>query len=315
MVLVTGPTGQVGRQLISELAARGDFVIALSGSQPDPAMPVQEWIPWRYDSTSRLPPWQFRIDAVIHLAAQTSAYKARRDPVLDLQQNVARFVTLLDSLRLQDKPPRVVTTGAATELGTHSVTLDDQVAPRPATFYDVGKVSQSLYLRQYAAEGWLTGVHLRMTNIYGGRRAGKATHRGFINRSINAALTGQALTLYRGVDGRRDMLHVSDAVRALLCAMDMPDQDAGSEYIVGSGESLTLHDSLSRIARCVSTRTGSTIGISVVDPPQDLYAIEMRDVVVDSSQFRADASWEPRIPFDTGIQMYVDDALNSRANT
>jgi nucleoside-diphosphate-sugar epimerase len=305
--LVTGSTGQLGSATVRLLGRQGHRVIALTSSESGARHTDIDTILWPRDRSMVPPALPASVDVVLHLGAQTSAYVARDDPARDVTDNVTRFVALLAGLRRQRSVPLVVLAGAVTDVGASQPVVLDGLPYRPETFYDVAKVAQGLYLRQFELEGAVRGVNLRFSNIYGGSLSGSSSHRGFINRAVAAALAGGDIHLYRGIEGRRDFLQVDDAARAILSVCNASQSLTRSDYVVGSGQSLRLRDALQLVAEIVNLHTGGGSRVREIEPPDGLYAIELRDAQVHSVTFRADAGWSPEIDFASGIALMITD--------
>lgn len=301
-VLLTGGTGQIGQSLRALLRERAERVIIVSGeSRSDAEQSNERWVHWPYRDSSLPPAIDAPVDSVIHLGAQTSAYTARSHPTRDLTSNVMRFVTLVQHVSLDGQRPFVVLAGSATQAGSSAHTLNSDTPEAPETFYDVAKAVSAMYLEQFVREGLVSGVTLRFSNIYGGSPRLLAD-RGLIAIAMRRALRGDPLTLYRGMDGRRDFLHVRDAANACLLALARAKTLSQDRYWIGSGFSLRLSEALSVVAKTASALSGNRSKVELVDPPPGLYPIERRSVVVDSVEFQDQAGWVPRVNFEEGVR-------------
>ena len=172
----------------------------------------------------------------------------------------------------------------------------------------MSKSAAAMYLAQFSREGMLSGVTLRFSNIYGAVPM-NSTDRGFLAQVAERALAGDDLQIFRGCDGRRDFLHVSDAAQSIVDAAEVSGALASSMYWVGSGDSIRLSQAFEVVVAEAKKRTGNSSRILKVDDPPGLYPIESRDVVVDSSSFRRDTSWRPRVSFESGVRRLLDSIL------
>ncbi len=304
---VTGATGQIGRRLCKELTREGHEVTAFSRGRFDSPSDYH-WVQWdmsgdSFDFQNLAPP-----DVVFHLAAQTSAYQAREDLPADVTTNVLGFVKLLKVLRQTESFPHVISAGAATEVGiTECAVISDSDPDNPMTFYDVGKVSQRLYLRQCGSEGWLEGTTIRLPNIYGGLSENASNERGFLNMSVRRALLGEELRYYSDGEYIRDFLHVDDAVTALLSAMKHREGVVNETFVIGTGVGTRIRDALAEIARQVEKATFKPVRLVPGTSPAGMYDIEKRNAVVDPVRFKNQIGWEPQISLQEGIQRTIRD--------
>lgn len=300
-VLLTGGSGQLGQALRAELLNRAERVVVLSGeAPPDSVHSSETWIRWPYDEPSPPAIIDVPVDTVVHLGAQTSAYVARNDPKRDVASNVLRFVSLLQHVSADGRRPLVVLAGSATQAGSTARALEADTPESPETFYDVAKSVSAAYLEQFVREGLVSGVTLRFSNVYGGSPKLLAD-RGLIAVAMRRALLGEPLTLFRGVDGERDFLHVSDAANACLLALLRGRSLTQSRFWIGSGRSLRLSEALSVVSATASAISGVQSEVELVDPPSGLYPIEMRSVTINSDDFREQTGWVPRVSFEEGV--------------
>lgn len=300
-VVLTGATGQIGSRVKRELLAAGNRVICLSATSPQLSDPDVTWIHWDYEDSLLPPILNEPVHLLIHLGAQTSAYAARRSPKSDLLHNGVRFVSLLQSLVQHGQRPFVVLAGTATQAGSFATQIGPETPDAPETFYDASKSVSELYLRQFIRETWVSGVTLKFSNVYGAipERQGD---RSLLTRMMRCALEGEPIEIYEQCDGHRDYLHIQDAVNAILSALDRHCELTRTSYWVGSGQSMRVSEAFSRIVEVAHQLTGRHSVLHRVPAPSDLYPIDRRDVHIDSSNFRADSLWRPRVSFEQGVR-------------
>jgi UDP-glucose 4-epimerase len=306
---VTGAGGQVGLELSLQLSKQGHQVIGIGRGSAPHSFPGQ-WIEWnigierRPSTTIDAPDWIF------HLAGQTSAYRARDDLEMDIQVNVLGFSQVLLASREIGSYPFVVISGAATEVGMiENLRIDDTATENPQTFYDVGKTVQSLYLRQFAREGWLRGCKLKLANVYGGRSR-NGSDRGFLNNSVTRALSGDSLTYFSDGSYTRDFLFVEDAAESLIAAAMNQDFTSDESFMIGTGYGTTIEQALTLISEIVHRYTGVLAPVVSIPPSKDLYAIERRDAVIDASRFQLVTGWTPKTFLEEGITIMVQRAIS-----
>jgi UDP-glucose 4-epimerase len=165
-MLVTGGCGYIGGPLTARLLADGHAVRVLHRSSrvPQAAESVTGDIRDRAIWETAL----VDIDAVVHLAAQTSTYVADGDPVSDAAINVQPVLDLLDAIRRSGRPRAVVLASTATVFGLpQHLPVDDAAPVSPVTTYDLHKRMAEQYLELYAGRGFVTGAALRLCNVYG----------------------------------------------------------------------------------------------------------------------------------------------------
>jgi nucleoside-diphosphate-sugar epimerase len=301
-VLITGATGLIGSALLDRLRGSVDCIFCQSRSfhEDEPAV---KWI--KHDLVEHS--WDsvalHDIDVVYHLAGQTSTYQAKQNPIEDLSVNVVGLLKLLDFFRSQATPPIVVIAGTATEVGlTDELPINEALADRPATFYDISKLTAEMYLKQYVEEGWIRGCALRFANVYGRGRWGQSADRGIVDKIFNRAVAGQTISIYGDGNYLRDYIFIDDVVSALIMAADSIVKTNGQSFYIGTGQGTTLTEAFLKIISQAAIHTGIRTRYEYVAPPADFSKIEYRNAIIDASAFTQATGWRPKYDFETGLQ-------------
>jgi nucleoside-diphosphate-sugar epimerase len=104
-------------------------------------------------------------DLVFHLAAAPSGL-CERNPALGMEVNVHGMIRLLDALRAQPTPCRMVFASSIAVYGKPQADLlTDTTPPAPTLSYGAYKVVGEVLLNDYIRRGWLTGCALRLPGI------------------------------------------------------------------------------------------------------------------------------------------------------
>lgn len=173
-VVVTGANGFIGKHLTLALLQgqlAGNPVISrltvldltldqlpqdprltrIAGSYSDPAV-LQQCL-------------QVPADLVFHLAAVPSGL-CERNPALGMDVNVYGMIRLLDALRDQGRPCKLVFASSIAVYGKPQTDLmTDLTPPAPTLSYGAYKVVGEVLLNDYIRRGWLQGCSLRLPGI------------------------------------------------------------------------------------------------------------------------------------------------------
>jgi UDP-glucose 4-epimerase len=309
-VLVTGGRGYIGARLVERLRRDGMLVRVLSHSGDSAELDVEER---RGDlrDPSIWPALLADIDAVVHLAAQTSVYVAERDPIADAAINVMPVLALLEACKAG--PPRtIVLASTATVVGlpTH-LPVGDDVVPKPVTTYDTHKLMAEQYLALYARLGVVTGCALRLGNVYGPGPRSKSADRGVINQMVRRAINGEPLSVYGSGEYVRDYVYIDDVVDAFVRALHAGDQLGGRAYLIGSGAGRRLVDAITTIGQITEARLGRPVAVTHVDAPANLSPIEFRNFIADTKAFQAITDWRVTVSFETGIERTLEAVIDA----
>jgi UDP-glucose 4-epimerase len=221
--LVTGATGFVGRALVTRLKASGMFVRGLARTAgPSDA---DELVAMDIANLPREAPALADIDVVFHLAAKTHDMVAARGAEADYQRtNVEGTRRLVDAASWH-RVRRVVFVSSVKAIDEGNREPANESTPaHPLTPYGRSKLAAEHLVVSAASAGAFEAVCLRFPLVYG------PGQRGNLERMIEA-IDRRRFPPPPAHGNRRSMLHVANAVEALLLAGTHPAA-AGRLYIV-----------------------------------------------------------------------------------
>ena len=247
------------------------------------------------------------IDYVFHFAAQTSVRRSEENPEADFRNNVLPLLLLLESCRSQSCHPSILFAGSVTQAGVPAEeSVDESLPDDPVTVYDLHKLMTEKYLSFYSRQGVVSGVTLRLPNIYGPGPESSSADRGILNRMMKRAIAGEALTVYGSGKYLRDYLYVEDAVRAFLLAARDITAFSGQHFVTGTGRAYSIVEAFKLVAEKAKMKTGREVSVVHVDPPSPLHPVEKRSFVVDSSKFCEATGWTSSVSLGEGIDRTLD---------
>ncbi|HEY7456865.1 MAG TPA: NAD-dependent epimerase/dehydratase family protein, partial [Solirubrobacterales bacterium] len=231
--LVTGGAGFIGSNLVDALLARGDEVtvvddlstgrrsnleLALAAGAKLVEIDVREGVAL----TEAVAAAQPRV--VFHLAAQIDVRRSLEEPAFDAAVNIGGTANLLEAMRTAESRRVVfVSTGGAIygEGEGKQLPLDEGAPIEPLSAYGQSKFAAEGYVALYERLYGISGVSLRLGNVYGPRQdpLGEA---GVIAIFCGLLRSGGRPTVFGDGTQTRDYIYVGDVVAAALAA-------AGSE--------------------------------------------------------------------------------------
>lgn len=343
-ILVTGGAGFIGSNLADELMQQGEHVLLLDALARPGVEQNLAWLRSRYPRQLSFALADMRDRAtvrdlasaasgVFHLAGQVAVTTSLEDPVADLSTNVIGTFNLLEALRGQ--PHRVPLVFASTNKVYGDLTdvalsddsgrwmpvdadvaeygFSDSRALQFATPYGCSKGAADQYVLDYAHSFGLPTCVLRMSCIYGPRQLG-TEDQGWVAHFVLRALRDEPITLFGDGQQVRDILHVSDAVRAYITAWRRIDAVSGRAFNLGGGPANAI--SLRQLIEHLSHLIGRPVSLQLEDwRPHD-----QRYFVTDRR--RIDAALELPRPLDwqRGTALLVQEiserlAIGSAAQT
>ncbi len=301
--LVTGGAGFIGSNLVDALLARGDAVTVVDDlstgrlSNLDGALAAgAELAEVDIREAAALSELVARAEpeVVFHLAAQIDVRKSLADPAFDAAVNVGGTANLLEAMRLAGSPRIVfVSTGGAIygEGEGKPLPLDEGAPIEPLSAYGQSKFAAEGYLALYERLYGLSGVSLRLGNVYGPRQdpLGEA---GVIAIFCGRLRAGERPTVYG--DGRqtRDYIYVGDVVAAALAAAG---SRASGAINVGTG----IETDVLELAAKLAEIEGSEDFEPELAPPR---AGEVQRIVLDAGRAERELGWRAETGLDEGLR-------------
>lgn len=234
-------------------------------------------------------------DILFHCAAHTSHPGSMKNPLKDVDVNCKGTITLLEAARWNNPAMKIVHIGTTTQIGKMVAEPIDELHPEfPADIYSANKTAAEKYTLIYGnAYGMHTTV-LRLSNIYGPRSNIRSSDFGFINYFIGLALQGKELTVYGNGQQKRSVLHVDDAVDALLKAAVSNETDK-EVFLISSDTQYTVQTVASLIVKYIGGSFKSILW------PQNRKRIEIGDAVINNLKAKKILKWSAKVGLQKGL--------------
>lgn len=305
--LVTGGAGFIGSNLVDALLARGDEVTvvddlstgrrgnldaALAAGAELLELDIRDGEGLARAAGGRRP------QTVFHLAAQIDVRKSLADPAFDAAVNVGGTANVLDAARAAgaDRVVFVSTGGAIYGEGEgQRLPLSEDAPIAPLAAYGQSKHAAEGYLALYERLYGLSGVSLRLGNVYGPRQdpLGEA---GVIAIFCGLLRSGGRPTVYGDGTQTRDYIYVGDVVAAALAAAS---SEATGPLNIGTGREtnvLELVEALGRLG-----------GADGFEPEfAEARTGEVQRIALDASRAEAELDWRPATGLDEGLRLTLD---------
>ncbi|WP_171127039.1 MULTISPECIES: NAD-dependent epimerase/dehydratase family protein [unclassified Ruegeria] len=327
--LVTGGTGFVGSNLISEILSERakDQVIAFDNfsessfdefvtASPldtavlvDPDAPV--WVSGRrlgvvegdirdMDEVIRVTK---EADIIVHLAANTGVGPSVKNPRLDCDTNIYGTLNMLEGARAAGVQ-RFVFASSGAPAGLSKPPITETIAARPVSPYGASKLAGEAYCCAYSVAFGVPTVALRFSNIYGPRSWRKGS---VVATFIRQAMAGKPITVNGDGNQTRDFIYIDDLTRAIRLAATV-DELSGELFQVATGRETSVNELL--------------VVLQEKFAAANLPAIERRrgerssaDVMrnfADAAKANREIGWRPQIDLEEGLGKTIDWFLQYR---
>jgi len=305
--LVTGGAGFIGSNLVDALLARGDAVTVvddlstgrrsnLEGALAAGAELAELDIRDAAALAERVADAQPEV--VFHLAAQIDVRRSIEDPAFDAAVNVGGTANLLEAMRAAGSSRIVfVSTGGAIygEGEGKALPLAEDAPIEPFSAYGQSKFAAEGYLALYERLHGLSGISLRLGNVYGPRQdpLGEA---GVVAIFCGRLRGGGRPTVFG--DGRqtRDYIYVGDVVAAALAAAE-----SGARGPVNIGSGIET-DVLELAARLAEIGGGADFEPEFAPPRPG----EVQRIALDAGRAERELGWRATTSVAEGLRLTLD---------
>lgn len=229
---MTGAFGYLGRALLGRLLP--DHAVMAAGRRaPGHPVPAGLASAFPYDVCRLLPADLSGYDGLVHLAGGGVRPDGEYDQVAALHDNVTAALHVAALVR-KACVPRAVFVSSACVYAPKGGPLSENDPIGPDTLYGAMKVCAEA---AWARDG---GVVLRCATLYGAGAGVDVGRDGVMERLARAAVAGGEFTVDGTTRRRLDILHVDDAVEAIVAALHA--QTPPRVLNVGSGRLLSVAD-------------------------------------------------------------------------
>ncbi len=305
--LVTGGAGFIGSNLVDALLARGDEVTVvddlstgrrenLDGALANGAKLVEQSI-CDAEAIAAVSAEE-AAETVFHLAAQIDVRKSVEDPAFDVAVNVGGTANVLEGARRAGTRRVVfVSTGGAIygDGAEQELPLSEQTPPAPEAPYGQSKYAAEGYLGLYERLYGLSGVSLRLGNVYGPRQdpLGEA---GVIAIFCGRLLAGGRPTVFGDGTQTRDYIYVGDVVAAALAAAE---SEATGPINVGTG----IETDVLELARLLGELGGGESFEPELAPARPG---EVQRSAIDPGRAERELGWRAETSLAEGLRLTLD---------
>ncbi len=307
-ILVTGGAGFLGSQLCAALLADGYHPIAIDDLSNGRRENVPDGVPLLVADLSAAAWVELiagqRIDAVVHCAAQSSNAISFRDPEADLLANQLATLRVLQYCAAASVRRLIFTSSMSVYGNPPSFPTPSEEVPRPLTYYAAHKAASESYVRMQRDLDWTI---FRLYTTYGFGQNMSNLNQGLVKIFLGFVLRGEAVSVHGSGDRLRDIVHVSDVVRAIMMSLNAP-ASFGRTYNLGSGRPMRVREIIGKILECAGKPADYPVVYGAADPgdPDRTHA--------DVSAALRDFGWAPSVLPEVGIAETVRRHMSGRAD-
>ena len=249
---------------------------------------------------------EFKIDSVIHLAAESHVDRSIEDPFSFAQTNVMGTLSLLQVAKeywganfTNKLFYHVSTDEVYGSLGEDGF-FTEETAYNPHSPYSASKASSDHFVRAFADTYGLPTVISNCSNNYGSYQFPEKLIPLFINNIVH----NKPLPVYGKGENVRDWLFVNDHARAIDVIFHKGK--LGDTYNIGGFNEWKNIDLIKLMIKTVDRLLGREEGASdkLITYVTDRAGHDLR-YAIDSTKLKDELGWEPSLQFEEGIEKTV----------
>jgi dTDP-glucose 4,6-dehydratase len=255
----------------------------------------------------------YKIDSVIHLAAESHVDRSIKDPFSFAQTNVMGTLSLLQAAKLYWKEDygnklfyHVSTDEVYGSLGEEGF-FTETTSYDPHSPYSASKASSDHFVRSFQDTYGFPTVISNCSNNYGSFQFPEKLIPLFINNICN----NKPLPVYGKGENVRDWLFVDDHARAIDVIFHKGK--IGETYNIGGFNEWKNIDLIKVMIKAVDRLLGRKQGTSdkLITYVTDRAGHDLR-YAIDSTKLKNELGWEPSLQFEEGIEKTVQWYLENK---
>lgn len=302
-ILVTGGAGYVGSVITEGLLDKGHKVIVLDNLQQghkEAVLPEAEFSladicdAWAVKDVFR----RAKIDAVMHMAAETVVEYSISDPKRYFQNNVVGGINILEAMLKHDVSKLIFSSSAAVYGEPETTPISEHHAKAPVNSYGESKLMFERILDWYGKAYGLKHISLRYFNAAGASERFGEDHRPethLIPNVLKAAWDKSGPVAIFGADYPtndgsciRDYVHVIDIAQAHILALEKVKELSGKVYNLGNSEGYSVFEVVTTARKVTRTDISMRICPRRSGDPAVL--------VASSRRAKSELGWIPEFP-------------------
>ena len=255
----------------------------------------------------------YKIDSIIHLAAESHVDRSIEDPFSFAQTNVMGTLSLLQAAKsywennFKNKLFYHISTDEVYGSLSDEGFFTEKTNYDPHSPYSASKASSDHFVRVFSDTYGLPIVISNCSNNYGSFQFPEKLIPLFINNIVN----NKPLPVYGNGENVRDWLYVNDHARAIDVIFH--SGKLGETYNIGGFNEWKNIDLIKVIIKTVDRLLGRKEGTSnkLITYVKDRAGHDLR-YAIDSSKLKNELGWEPSLQFEEGIEKTVKWYLDNK---
>ena len=301
-VIITGGFGFIGKALIRKLMQNNIKIIIIE--HPNAIVPKGfenfELVRCDIRKTDEIKKLAFKnIDAVLHLAAQSSGPRSFHIPYDDINLNIIGTLNIIQFC-INNSINRILFASTFAVYGENYESIDTPVNEQkfcnPKSIYANSKYFCENLLKNYAEPKGIYWNSLRMFNVFGPGQDITKTDQGVVGIFLNMLLKSKTVHVKGSLDRFRDFIYIEDVIDAWLKVLF--SKNINQVFNVGTGTKTNFRELIFTISNCLKISDPNVI--EEEGTPGDL-----KGCFADISKLRNLTNFEPNYNLKKGLNEMI----------
>jgi len=296
-ILITGGFGFIGSSLVNHFQKKGFDIVILDCKKNDSKKNLKNIKIIRADISDENEINSIKvkdIDAVLHLAGQSSGPKSFSIPITDIRLNLIGTTNMINFCE-NNNIKKIIFASSFVVYGNQEKEIlkeDDHCIPK--SVYATSKLSAEYMLKNYAQEKKINWNVLRMFNVYGPGQDITKPDQGLVGIFMNMLKKSNIVEVKGSLDRFRDIINIADVVQAWdLCLENNCDNEI---FNLGTGSKTTFKQLILTLAK-------------VMEREKDLKILEkgrtvgdLKGCVASLEKIKSKLNYRPKISLENGLK-------------
>lgn len=302
-VVITGGCGYVGSKIAQRLVSTGHEVVIIENFSTSIRDELKgcEIVKCDITNPDELKSVKIKgVDALMHLAAQSSGPKSFEIPDIDIKINVVGTLNMINWCRDNDIK-RILFASSFVVYGDilHTEILREDEACYPKSIYALSKYTSELLLKIYATPHGINWNVLRMFNIYGPGQDLSRKDQGMVSIFLSLVKENNYIEVQGSLERFRDFVYIDDVVQGWeLCLLN--DNHPNEIYNLGYGSKTYLSSLINSLIDAYG-KTGKVKVNEVGATPGDIMGC-----YADITKLSDHLGYNPKIGLDEGVKRFKE---------
>ena len=299
-LLVTGGLGFIGSHLVDDLSNKNNEILILTKTLSKKSnihnlrknVSIKKIDLTNFQKVKKIIK-NFKPNAIIHLAGNTSHSVSFEKPMSDIDINAKSTLFLLETIRNLKLKCKFILGSTFIVIGKpKKLPVNEMSSCNPTTIYGVNRLSSEYFCKIFHEVYGIDTRIFRITNSYGPREQ-IISKKNAVNFIIHEAYKKKKISIFNKGNFFRDLIFVSDVISGINIILKKGKP--GELYWISSGKKTWFYN----LAKILQKQTNCKINYPLT--PKYTKKVDVGNFVVDNKKLKS-LGWRPKITLENGIK-------------